>query len=266
MAAAVAASLGGGLVSGLFGMGGAKAQASAEKYAANLQAQEAKNSLGFQENEWNTQQQNEAPWLSAGKGALSNLQAILAQPGQGWNQTFQAPTLEQAKNEPGYQFQEQQGEGALQNSAAAHGALYSGNTQEALARFGQQSAETDYSNVYNRAFQEYQQKYGQYNDQLNRLAGLSGTGQTTAAQLGQQGQAAAGNVGNINLTSGAQIGQDIGNAATATASGYTALGNSLGGSVSNIPYLMAMQKLLGAGGGATTPNYGPSPDQAGWGT
>ncbi len=265
--AAIAAGLGGGLISGLFGMKGGKAQASAEKYAAQLQAQQAQNSLDFQKQEWGTQQANQAPWLNAGKSALTNLQAILAQPGQGWNEAFKPPTAAEAAQYPGYQFQEKQGEEALQNSAAAKGALYSGNTEEALARYSAQSAQSDYTNVYNQAFQQYLQRYGQHNDVLNRLSALSGVGQTAATTLGRQGQAAANNVTGINLGSGALIGQDIGNAATATASGYTALGNALGGSMSNIPYLMAMQKLLGSAGGGYGPSsYGPSPGQPGFGT
>lgn len=243
--AAIAAGLGGGLISGIFGAQGGKAQASAEKYAAQLQAQEADKALNFQQQEWNTAQANEAPWLAAGKGGLQNLQAILAQPGQGWNQTFTPPTAEQAAKYPGYEFQLQQGLGALENSASARGASGSANTAEALANYAEKSAQSDYTNVYNQAFNEYLQNYGQYNNQLNRLAALSGTGQTSASTLGAEGQAAAGNTGNILLTSGAQRGQDIANAATATASGYTALGNALGGSVANIPYLLAMQQILG---------------------
>lgn len=260
--AAIAAGLGGGLISGIFGAQGGKAQASAEKYAAQLQAQEADKALNFQENEWNTQQANEAPWLSAGKGALGNLQAILAQPGQGWDKTFTPPTEAEAAQYPGYQFQLEQGKGALENSAASKGALYSGNTEEALTRYAEQAGQSDYANVYNQAFQQYLQGYGEHQTQLNRLAALAGTGQTAVGQLGQEGQAAASNAGNIFLTSGAQQGQDIANAATATASGYTALGNSLGGSVANIPYLLALQKLLagggGGGGGFTDLNMGPS--------
>jgi hypothetical protein len=228
---------------------GANTQANAANKAQQLQAQEAQNALDFQKNEWSTTQANEAPWLSAGKSGLENLQAILAEPGQGWNETFQPPTLEQAKQYPGYQFQEQQGEEALQNSAASKGALYSGNTQEALARYGQQSAQSDYSNVYNQAFNEYQQRYGQYNNQLNRLAALSGVGQTAATSLGQQGQAAAGNVGNIDLTTGAQQGQDIQNAAYQTASGYTGAANAITGAGNNTGNLMMLLQMLQGGGG-----------------
>lgn len=222
-------------------------QADAAKSAAQLQHEDQQAALAFQQKEWDTQQANEAPWLSAGKGALNNLQGILAEPGQGWNETFKPPTAEEASQYPGYQFQEQQGESALQNSAAAHGALYSGNTQEALARYGQQSAQSDYGNVYNQAFQQYQQRYGEHNNQLNRLAALAGVGQTAASTLGQEGQAAATNFGNISLTGGAQIGQDYQNAAAAEASGYVGAGNAfggaLGGASNNLAMLLMMQKL-----------------------
>lgn len=251
--AAIAAGLGGGLVSGLFGMEGGKAQANAEKYAAQLSAQEADKALNFQQNEFNTTQANEAPWLSAGKGALGNLQAILAEPGQGWDKTFTAPTAAEAAQNPGYPFSLEQGEGALQNSAAAKGSLFSGNTEEALSKYAENAASSNYGDVYNRAFNEYLQSYGQYNNQLNRLSALSGTGQTTANVLGAQGQAAANNVGNIDLTTGAQQGQDIANAAAATASGYNALGNAFGSTGSNVMNLMMLQKLLGSGGGGGFP-------------
>lgn len=251
-AAIVGGSLASAGISAGAGLSAAGTQADAANHAATLQAQEAQNALDFQKQEWSTTQANEAPWLSAGKGALSNLQGILAEPGQGWDQTFTPPTAEQAAQYPGYQFQEQQGEGALQNSAAAKGALYSGNTQEALARYGEQSAQSDYSNVYNQAFQQYQQSYGQHNDQLNRLAAMAGVGQSAAGTLGQQGQTAATNIGNIDLTTGAQQGQDFQNAAAATASGYVGAGNAFSGAGSNIMNLLMMQQLLGGGGGNFT--------------
>src|SRR5690242_3950495 len=47
---------------------------------------------------------------------------------QGYGKTFQTPTLDEARQDPGYQFQLQQGEQALQSSAAARGGLLSGNT------------------------------------------------------------------------------------------------------------------------------------------
>jgi len=239
----------------------ASAQAGAAENAAQLQAQEAQNALDFQKEEFNTQQANLAPWLKAGTGALNNLQAILAQPGQGFNETFTAPTAAEAAAYPGYQFQLSQGEGALENSAAAKGSLFSGNTEEALNDYAQKSAQSDYTNVYNQAFQQYLQRYGQHNDQLNRLAAMSGVGQTAANTLGQEGQMAASDVGSIDLTSGAQQGQDIQNAAAAQASGYIGGANAYSGALSsganNIMNLLMLQNMLGGGGGGYVPGTVP---------
>lgn len=244
-----AGSIGGAALSSSAAGNAASTQAKAAGAAAELQHEDAQAALQFQQKEWETQQQNLEPWLAAGKGALGNLQAILAQPGQGWNQTFTAPTAEQAAEYPGYQFQLHEGEQALQNSAAAKGALYSGNTQEALARYAENAAQSDYGNVYNQAFQQYLQGYGEHQNQLNRLSALAGVGQTAATNLGQEGQAASGNVGNILLTSGAQQAQDIQNAAAAQASGYVGGANAWSGalgSASNLPLnLYMLQQILG---------------------
>jgi hypothetical protein len=245
----------------------ASTQANAADSAAELQYQESQNALNFQQQEWNTQQENEAPWLSAGKGALSTLDSQLSTPGEGlltpWTQTFTPPTSVTEQNDPGYQFRLSQGEGALENSAAANGSLLSGNTLEAQQQFGQNYASNEYSNVYNRALQQYQQNYGIFeNNQTNtynRLAALAGTGQTAATTLGSEGQAAANTDANIDLTTGAQQGQDLTNAAAATASGYVGGANAwsgaLGGSTNSITNLLLMQQLLGNGG--STNSYVP---------
>lgn len=236
------------------GLSAAGDQADAARSAAQLQHQDQQDSLNFQKQEWNTQQANEAPWLSAGKSGLENLQAMEALPGQGWDKTFTPPTAAEAAQYPGYQFQLEQGKGALENSAAAKGALYSGNTQEALVNYAEKAGQSDYTNVYNQAFQQYLQQYGQHNDQLNRLSALSGVGQTAASTLGQEGQAAASNISNINMTGGAQQGQDLQNAAAAQASGYVSADNAFSGALSsgssNIMNLIMLQKMFpnGLGG------------------
>jgi hypothetical protein len=257
----LAAGIGGAAISAHAAGQAADAQAGAAKSAAQLQADEAKNALDFQKQEWTTQQQNMAPWLQAGKGALGNLSALTSTPGQGlltpWTEQFQAPNAVTEQNDPGYQFRLQQGEGALQNSAAAQGSLLSGNTLEAQQKFGQNYASNEYGNVYNRALGQYQQRYGIFENnqanQFNRLAAMSGLGQTAATSLGQQGQAAAQNVGNIDLTSGAQQGQDLQNIAAAQASGYVGGANAwsgaLGGTANSLTNLYMMKNLFGGGGG-----------------
>ena len=61
---------------------------------------------------------------------------------------FQAPTLQQAENTPGYQFALQQGQNALQASAAANGSLLTGGTLNALDSYSQGLADTNYNNIY----------------------------------------------------------------------------------------------------------------------
>jgi hypothetical protein len=254
----LAAGIGGSAIAAHGATQAANTQASAAEQAQQLQAQEAQQALAFQKQQWNTQQANMAPWLKAGQGALGQLSGLMSTPGQGllepWTQQFQAPNAATEQNDPGYQFRLQQGQQALQNSAAARGGLLSGNTAQAEQQYGQNYASNEYQNVYNRAMQQYQQNYGIFeNNQANtynRLAGLAGTGQTAATTLGQQGQAAANNVGNISLTSGAQQGQQMNNAAAAMASGYVgganAWNSALGNTANTVGQYAMLQQLMGA--------------------
>lgn len=62
---------------------------------------------------------------------------------------FSAPTLEDAKNQPGYLFGLQQGQDALQNAAAARGTLRGGGTLKDLFGYTNAAAEQNYGNVFN---------------------------------------------------------------------------------------------------------------------
>ena len=231
----------------------AKKQSNAANYAADLQKQEADNALAFQKQEWQTQQNNLAPWLQSGTASLANLNAMMPQFESGLATPFVAPTGATEANDPGYQFRMQQGEGALENSAAARGGLLSGNTLEAMQQYGQNYASNEYGNVYNRAVNQYGLNRQNILDRYNMLAGMSGVGQTAATTLGNEGQTAASNIGNIMLTSGAQQGQDIQNAAAAQASGYVGGANAwssgLSGTANNLMNLYLMQNMFGSGGG-----------------
>jgi hypothetical protein len=100
---------------------------------------------------------------------------------------FQAPTSVTEQNDPGFQFRLQEGQKALERSAAAKGGLLTGGTAQDLNKFSQDYASNEYGNVYNRA-------YGQYSDQLNRLASLFGGGQTAAANANASGQNSANSI------------------------------------------------------------------------
>src|SRR5271156_710707 len=194
----IAVAIGGGALVGAIGSGIAGSeQAGAAKSAQQLQYEEQQQALQFQEQQWNTQQANEAPWLQQGQGAVNTLGQLQNEglQGQGplapWTQQFQAPTLAQAQQNPGYQFALQQGTAALDNSAAASGNLLTGNTGEALQQYGQNLGEQNYQQVYNNSLQQYQQSYNQYEqgqaNTFNRYASIAGLGQTAAGQLGSEG-------------------------------------------------------------------------------
>lgn len=259
-----ASSIGGALIGSSAAGNAANAQVSAEERAAQLQFQEANNSLDFQKQEWNTQQKNLAPWLQGGKMGLSQLETLLglggnsSAPGYGSLLTpFTAPTEAEAANEPGYKFGLDQSEEALQNSAAAKGNVFSGNTQEALGKFANDYAENNYTNVYNRAFNTFETNQS---NTFNRLAALSGIGQTAATTLGTEGSQVSNTVAGIDANLGSELGQDYSNIGNAEASGYVGSANAwtggLGGGSNSLMQLMLMQQLYGGGG--SNP-YGPLP-------
>lgn len=239
----------------------AGAQSDAAKSAAQLQHQDQQASLAEQKRQFDLQQQNLAPWLKAGTQGINSLSGLLSTPGQGlltpWTDQFHAPTADQARQTPGYQFAQEQGQNSIQNSAAAHGGLLSTGTMKTLDQYSQGLADQTYSDTYNRALGEYQQRYnifqGNQTNEFNRLAGLSGTGQQAATTLGQFGQQSAANVTNINATAGAQQGGSLMAAGNARASGYAGIANSINSGISGISQYLLLQSMLGQGAYTTSP-------------
>ena len=105
---------------------------------------------------------------------------------------------------PGYQFQLDQGIGAIDASAASRGGLFSGATMQAAQTYGQGLAN---------------QNYGEY---LNRL-----TGQATSGQAAAGNQAAAGQ----NYATGAS--NALANYGNAAAAGAIGVGNALNAGINN---------------------------------
>lgn len=176
---------------------------------------------------------------------------------------FQAPTLQQAEQMPGYQFQLQQGNQLLQQSAAAKGNLLTGGTAEALNQFGQGLAQTDYNNLYNQALTGYDTNFNAFQqnqaNQYNRLASLAGVGQQTAGQLGTLGQNASNGITSNLLGTASAIGQQYNNAAAANASGIVgsanAWGGALGNSAGNLSQLALLQQIYGGNGTDSYSNW-----------
>lgn len=144
----------------------ANQQSKAAKGAANAQTRAADAATAEQQRQFDLTRQDQQPWLQAGQGALTQMQAL------------NSGDFSSFKESPDYQFAFDQGLQGLDRSAAARGSLYSGGHSADLMKFGQGLASQNYGNFY------------------NRLAGLSGAGQTTAVNLGSLGANMAGNIGN----------------------------------------------------------------------
>jgi hypothetical protein len=240
----------------------ANTQASAAQRAAQLQYQLGEQGLQFQQQVYNQNEQNLAPWITAGQGAVGSLAQLLQQGsnGQGplapWTQTFTAPTAQQAAATPGYQFTLQQGQQALQNSAAASGGLLSTGTAKNLDAYSQGLASQTYQQTYNNALNSYLTNFNTYNtnasNTFNRYASLAGLGQQATTSAGSLGQQAASTTGNLALGTGGQVGQQYNNIGAAQASGYVGAGNAINGGLGNLSQYLMLQQLLNGGGGGST--------------
>jgi hypothetical protein len=164
-------------------------------------------------------------------------------------QTFN-PTQQQLENYPGYQFQLQQGNLALNSANSASGSALSGAAMKNLMSFNQGLAASNYSNYFNQ-FQTQQSNI------FNRLNSI--------AQLGQN---AAGNLGNAGTQLGTGIAQAQAGAAGSIAGGIAGASNNIGQSIllSNMmnnnnqqnPYASDNTSFSMGGGGSVTsdPGYG----------
>lgn len=106
-----------------------------------------------------------SPYREAGGVALNNLTAAI-QPGGDFNHPFTAAEIQM---DPGYAFRLQEGQKALERSAAARGTLASGGTLKALARYSQGVA----SDEFGKAFERFR---ADRNDRASTLANLAGLG------------------------------------------------------------------------------------------
>jgi hypothetical protein len=263
---------GASLLSGLLGSSAAQQaaqqQAAAGAKAAGLASQATNQATNYQTGQLSNENTNATPFVSAGQNATTTLAGLLGPNGQlsqGYG-SFSAPTAAQAEATPGYQFQLQQGEQALQNSAAASGGLLSTGTAKALDQYSQGLASSNYQNTYNNALNAYNTNFNTWNTSnnnlYNRLFGLSQQGANATANLNA---VQAGTTNNLtsNLLGGAQLqGNDImgiGNAqaagtvgsANALNSGITGGANSLGQGIT-LAQLLGAQNASNSGGGSNS--------------
>jgi hypothetical protein len=211
-------------------IGGGLIASSAAKSAAKTQADAANQATSLNRDIFNQQQKNALPWLQSGQGAVLRLSDMLNPGGaldQQWDKQFVAPTSVTEQNDPGFQFRLQQGQQALERSAAAKGGVLSGGTLKGINRYAQDYASNEYGNVYARAKDEYNTAYNQFqqgqSNRFNRLASLAQLGQTATGQLGQEASQFGANAGN-NITG----------AGAALAAGQVGAGNALSGALGSL--------------------------------
>ena len=233
-----ASSLIGGLLGNSAAQKAAAQQAAAGKQAASLAGEAGQQAQGYQTGQIAAENANATPFVSAGQNATTTLNNALAPGGiltQGYG-SFSAPTALDAQNNPGYQFQLQQGTSALQNSAAARGGLLSSGTAKALENYTQGLASTDYQQVYNNALQTYGTNFNTFNTNNNnlysRLLGVSSLGANSAANLNSVTAGSTNALTNGLFQSAGMQGNDLMNAATASAGGIVGGTNALTSGIS----------------------------------
>jgi hypothetical protein len=170
--------------------------------AADTQAGAMDRSAQLQYQQYQDTVARQKPFYDVGVNALPELVAA---------SKYTPFGMDQFKADPGYAFRLSEGKKALERSAAARGGLLSGGTGKALQRFGQEFGSQEYTNAFNRYQAEREAR-------LRPLQSLTGMGQTTGQQVSQAGQ-----------TMAAGVGDAIGSAAAARASGYVGGANALTG-------------------------------------
>ena len=234
--------------------------ANAAGTAANEQVTQDQNAIAEQQREFGIAQANSAPFVQAGQQSIGQIMTGLNNgtfgPGSlpALPTPFQAPTLAQAQQTPGYQFTAQQGsKGVLEGAAAAGGAI-SGGTLKSLDQFNTNLADTTYQQQFGNALQSYNANLAQYGTALagqqqefNQLLAPAALGSGAVTSINNTGTQAANSIGSLM--------QSIGSSQAAGTLGQAA---SITGGINSVTGNLSQALLLGQifnGGGGTQPGY-----------
>jgi|GEM_PF-572511 len=227
----------------------AKAQQSAAAEANNVAQKEEAASVA-----------NYDPYLQSGSQAQSQLNTYLGLPAgdstsANYGSLLTPFTGADLTSTPGYQFQLQQGQQALDRKQASGGNYLSGAALKEGQRFAQDYAGTSFQAGYDRNAQD-----------KSRV-------QNFLSSVAQLGQASAGNVANIRQNFSNAFGQNTIGAGNAQAAGIMGQANAIGSSINSGLSLAGMgagaNGMLGSGVqnmlGAGTPASSSSPSNGGAG-
>lgn len=218
--------------------------------AAGQQADAANNATATQQGMFDKTYAAGQPYRDTGAAASGRLQDLLGLSGntgaEGYGslgKTFTGADY-LANQDPGYQFQLNQGQQALQNSQAAQGGVLSGAALKGLMNYNQDYASTGYNNAFGRFNTQQSNIY-------NRLGNLATLGQNSAAGAGANGASFANGIAGT-----------ITGAGNAAAAGTIGMGNAITGSINNgLGYYQLNSILNPTKTGGTVPGgYSPGGD------
>lgn len=208
MSAALAAGAGG--LSLLGGALGSYLAARGAAQAARTQRDAAREAMDFAREGQAQAQGYYQPYMDTGTQALGMLAS----------ESFQDPTRQfqfggdvQSYLDPSMQYQQQQAQRALEQSAVARGGLLSTGTAQQLQNQAQQFAQQDFNNAFNRMATDRNFAYNQFlqdaqarranlQARYSQLSGLAGMGQNAATNLATGAQTLGQNLGNLGMQAG----------------------------------------------------------------
>ena len=149
--------------------------------------------------------------------------------------------------DPSFQFRLQEGQKALERSAAAKGTLLTGGTAKALTRYAQDYASTEFGNIY------------------NRLMGVANLGLNAANSAAATGSGYSNTIGANNRGFGGDYNEYGAQGANAGATDAAGRGANNAGLIGNLGQIGAealrewarRRAARGGGGGAGADNQGP---------
>jgi hypothetical protein len=201
----------GGVTKGIGSIIAGNSQADAYRDAAN----QANQTLTNTNNQIRT---DYTPYTSLGSNAAGKLNNYI-------NNTPQF-TMADFYNDPGYQFTLQQGQNAVNNSAAARGGLLSGGAAKGLASYNTGLANQTYGDAYNRYMQNRQQTFNELSGTtglgMNATNAVSNAGLQTGMQKAQNTFSALTGAGNAQAAGVYGLTSGLGNAAQNTLGQYYA--------------------------------------------
>lgn len=219
----VGATIGGAVIGAGSSLISSSNAADAATQAANTQAAANQAAIAEQAREYDLAQQRSAPWLAAGKSALSGQSDLLGLNGSSSQQT----AINNLQNSALYKSLFRNGQDTVLNNAAATGGLRGGNATTSLYNLGQDTLSSVIQN------------------QLANLGGISGTGQSSANSLNSSGSSTASAISSLLSQTGAAQGGGILSSTAASNSGLTGVSSALNNLLNNSSVMSALSGSSG---------------------